>query len=106
MTHEQQQIYIQKRALILKILEGLIGFWNLAEGLYALVLSIHITPEAIDGIEQAISQAQLTSKNQDEKQKIEQALNAIKNLKEIEASEREEEQKIVEIDSINTGLFL
>jgi hypothetical protein len=53
----EQQAYIQKRIVLLKILENLIGRWDLAEGLYVLVSYMEDSPEVLENIEKILVDA-------------------------------------------------
>jgi len=106
MSPAEQQIYIKKREIILKILSSLFAEWDLAQWLHALVSSVYITPEAIDGIEQILHKAISQAKNAEEKRKIEQGLQTIRDMKSIELSERDKDRKNAELETLSLGLFV
>jgi hypothetical protein len=103
MTPEEKQDYIRKRAIVLQALERLFGYWDLAEGLHLLIGSPHATPESIDKALEMLVEAADSAKHEAARAKMLEGVRSMRNLKDKENSEREEEMKATEAESKAQG---
>lgn len=102
----EQQAYIQKRTVLLKILENLIGRWDLAEGLYVLVSYMEDSPEVLENIEKILVDATNNATSLVLKQKLHEWVQALQKMHKIEENEREEEKKNLQLSSLEMSLFI
>lgn len=86
----------KKKQLLLKVLQKLQPYWDLAEGLIALVDSQYIDEKTIDGLLAIISQSIKNVKEGQEKSKLQQAVEVVQRIKHSEAIEKEEESEEIE----------
>ncbi|NUJ97677.1 hypothetical protein HGA92_02715 [Candidatus Gracilibacteria bacterium] len=98
MDEIQKQVYEKKRELILSVLESLFGYWDLAEGIHALVSSQFVTQELLDSLTQILSDAIENVQDEKIKKKIQKGLELIEKIREIEAQERAEDIKLAELE--------
>ena len=101
----EQQIFLQRREIMLKILSDLIGYWDFAEWLYVLVLNMDNSPELIDSIEKILIEATDRATDTIIKQKMNQGIIYIQKMREKEDQEREEEKRILQFTSFEANLY-
>lgn len=105
MTEAEKTAYLARRQKILDILNWLIGQWELAEGLSALVGSNFVTLELIDGIEKILVEAIKTVQDAQVKEKLQSGVDKIRQMKEEEMRERNTEASEVEKNLISNLQF-
>ena len=86
----------KKKELLLKVLNKLLPYRNLAEGLVALVDSKYIDEKTIDGLLLIINQSIKNVKEGKEKTKLMKAVEVVQKIKHSEKIEREDEAEEVE----------
>lgn len=104
MNTSEQQIYIQKREIILKILEDLIGKWELADGLHALISITEDSPELLDSTEKILIEASKLASDMTTKAKMEQGIEMMQKIRESEEKERKEEQNELQLFQLDSNL--
>lgn len=91
MSPEEKTSYLHRRNDIISVLDSLIGHWEYAEPLSALVGSVRVTPEIIDKVEAILREAIETTKDTVAKEKIQSGLNRIELMRKKELEERKSE---------------
>jgi len=88
----------QKKQLLLKVLNKLLPYWNLAEGLIALVDSKYIDEKTIDGLLVVINQSIKNVKDSKNKEKMVKAVEIMEKIKqeEMEENETNDVEKLLE----------
>ena len=96
MTEAEKASYLARREKILQILTWLIGQWDLAEWLTALVGSNFVTMDLIDNIESILVEAIKNVQDEEVKAKLLSWVDKIRQMKAEEMQERSQETKEVE----------
>lgn len=96
MTEAEKASYLARREKLIDILDWLVGQWDLAEWLVALLGSNFVTIELIDGIEKILLEAIKTVKDDQVKEKLQAWVDKIRQLKEEEIREWSAEKEQVE----------
>lgn len=86
----------QKKKLLIKVLNKLLPYWDLAEGIIALVNSKYIDENTIDALLLIITQAIKTTKKKQQKEKLERSISAIQKIKDQEEFDQEDADKLLE----------
>lgn len=105
MTPEEKTSYLQRRDGIVEILESLSPHWNLAAGLIVILTGAYVTPAIIDGIEEVLRKAIDDTEDAEEKQKIQNGLSRIEEMRKKEEKERQEEQAAVSNNSLENFII-
>lgn len=98
MTEAENASYLARRQWILEVLEGLIGHWELAEGLSALIGSDFVTLELIDSVEKILQDAIKTVSDSALVEKLQAWVDKIQQLKEAEKNELTNERNTIDLD--------
>lgn len=105
MTEAEKSSYLARRNKILIILQWLSGQWELADWLSALIGSNFVTLELIDGIEKILVDAIKSAQDIKVKEKLEEWLSKIQQMKAQEVEERSKEASEVQENLINNFQF-
>ena len=82
----------QKKQLLIKVLTKLQPYWNLAEGILALVESQYCDEKMIDGIANLIAQSINKTKDEKQKAKFKKSMEVIKKIQQKEMKENDVEE--------------
>lgn len=105
MTPEEKTSYLKRRDGIVEILKSLSPHWNLAAGLIVILTGAYVTPAIIDGIEEVLRKAIDDTEDAEEKQKIQNGLSRIEEMRKKEEKERQEERATVSNTSLENFII-
>lgn len=87
----------QKKQLLIKVLEKLKPYWDLAEGILALIESTYADEKLFDWIIHVINTSIKTVKNKTNRQKMQKWLEKIQEIKAMEDAEKSWERDVEEL---------
>ncbi len=96
MTDQEKQSYIAHRDGIISVLDSLKWYWDLAEGVSAMIASSYVTPEMIESIEMLLQDSMESAENEVARQKIQSGINRLASLRQQEKDEIAMEKEEVE----------
>ena len=96
MTESEKVAYLKRRQGILEVLESLLGSWDLADGLIALIGSEFVTLESIDGVEKILRDSIKSVKDIQLQEKLRESADKIHDLRAMEMKELSNEKNQAE----------
>ena len=92
----------QKKQLVIKVLEKLEWYWDIASDLLVIVKSSYCTDELLNSLINLVNKAIKTTKKSDEKMILERSLQQIQKIKQIEENTKMSDEDLdVLLDSID-----
>ncbi|MBP9812698.1 hypothetical protein KBC86_04905 [Candidatus Gracilibacteria bacterium] len=98
MSELENEAFLAKKSGILEVLKGLVGHWEMAEGLINLIESEYATPEIIDGVELILEEAIKTVKDSTVQDQLQAGIDMIREIQEAEKKEQIQEKSTEELD--------